>query len=140
MTMQTRTIAFAVATALVTITVGGAAGQLGPKTVATEKEVMSLFVVPASDAVFGVIDAPTTDTGWADARRHAVALAESGNLLLIGGRAAKSGEWSTLATALVDSAIKAARAAERKDFDAFTNGSDAVAETCVACHAQYMPR
>src|SRR6187402_1675354 len=71
---------------------------------ATVKDLMDAIVDPASDAIWGSVEIvatlegtvekkPRTDDDWKTLQRHAVALTEAGNLLLMPGRKiAKPGE------------------------------------------------
>src|SRR5688572_15768806 len=64
------------------------------KPVATVKQVMLGIVVPASNAVFAVAgEAPADDAGWQAVEASAMAVAESGNLLLMKPRAMDDQDW-----------------------------------------------
>src|SRR5688572_27248031 len=79
------------------------------KPVATVKQVMLGITVPASNAVFAVAgEAPADDAGWQAVEASALAVAESGNLLLMKPRTHDDAEWKQHALALVDAGIKAA--------------------------------
>ena len=81
---------------------------------------------------------PRTNQEWDAVRNHAVALAESGNLLMMVPRAKDGGEWMTLAQRMIDTGQEAIRAAEAKNADRlFTVGGD-IYDACSACHQKYM--
>lgn len=71
-------------------------------------------------------------------RNAAVALTESGNLLMMVPRAKGGGEWMKRAQELIDTGEAAMRAADAKNADRlFTIGGD-IYEACSNCHRQYM--
>src|SRR5262245_26006404 len=58
------------------------------KPIATVGEIMQLMTIPLSNAVFEAGgEPPKDDKSWEEVRGKAIALAESGNLLMIGSRA-----------------------------------------------------
>jgi hypothetical protein len=109
------------------------------KPVASVKELMDVFTVPLSDAIFDAsVEPPETETEWSKVKTSALALAESGNLLMIGGRARDPRNWMSISRAQVDAAEAAMRAAEVRDLDALSRAGDALSETCYACHERYL--
>jgi hypothetical protein len=111
------------------------------KPVATVKQVMLGITIPASNAVFAVAgEAPKDDAGWQAIEASALAVAESGNLLLMKPRAVDDKEWKQFALALVDAGAKAAEAARAKDADKASTAGDDLYNTCEQCHAKYMPK
>lgn len=81
---------------------------------------------------------PKSNDEWTAVRNHAVALAESGNLLMMVPRAKDGGEWMQLSRAMVDQAERAIRAADAKNPDElFTVGGD-IYEACSNCHQKYL--
>jgi len=66
-------------------------------------------------------------------------LAESADLLLIGGRARNEATWTRWATALRETSETAMKAARAKDVAAIETASDKVFETCKGCHKIYLP-
>jgi hypothetical protein len=116
--------------------------------IADVKQLMASIVEPAADVYWdavgtiedakGIVQiAPDTDEEWAAVRNSAYVLAESGNLLMMTGRANDNDEWMKLSQALVDVGQRAIQAAESKNTKAvFDVGAD-VYEACVACHAKY---
>jgi len=111
------------------------------KPLASIKELMQALSIPMSEAVFKAgADAPKDDAGWAQLRKHALALAETANLLLMDGRAPDTGDWTRLALAQRDAAMTAVKAIDAHDGDALSNASDALYETCDNCHNKYMKK
>lgn len=111
------------------------------RTVATVKQLMHIAVIPSSDAVFKAAgEPPKTDDAWSEVRDCALALAESGNLLMIGTRVQDRLSWLRFSRAMVDAAAGAAKAAEAKNADALSTASDQIYETCETCHAKYMKK
>lgn len=111
------------------------------KTIADSKQLMQAIVIPASDGVWGVAsEAPTDDAGWLKAENHAIALAESGNLLMIGNRFVDRENWLKYSTALTDTANTALDAIRARDMDKLSAAGDAIYEVCEGCHMQYMPK
>jgi hypothetical protein len=111
------------------------------KPVATVKQVMLGITVPASNAVFAVAgEAPADDAAWQAVEASALAVAESGNLLLMKPRAKDDQEWKQFALALVDAGIKAAEAARTKNAEATGTAGDDMYTVCEQCHAKYLPK
>ena len=80
--------------------------------------------------------APTTPEGWENVRNHAAIVAETGNLLMMPGRAAGP-DWIAYARGLHTSGRQALVAAEAHDADALFAAGGALYEACVGCHARY---
>ena len=117
-----------------------AAPQPAFKPVGTVMQIMEAVVIPSSNAVWNVpAEAPTNDEEWAAVRNNALALAEAGNLLMIGDRAKDQEAWMTAAQALVDAGTTAFHAAEAKDVDGITAAGDEIYNSCEGCHMQYPP-
>ena len=95
------------------------------------------MINPASDAIFAGVGAPADEAAWKAIRNSAVVLAESGNMLMIAGRARDSGRWMDLSQALVDGGTAALKAAESKNTDTLMAASDWIVEVCMACHEPY---
>jgi hypothetical protein len=111
------------------------------KPIATVKQVMLGITVPASNAVFAVAgEAPKDDAGWQAVEASALAVAESGNLLLMKPRAIDDPEWKQFALALVDAGAKAAEAARSKDAEKTGIAGDVMYNVCEQCHAKYLPK
>jgi len=120
-------------------TVGPEAAAGGVKPVASVLEIMKTMTIPFSNAVFEAGgDAPKDDKSWETVRGQAIALAETGNLLMLGARAKDHAAWMKFSRALVDAAEAAAKAAMAKNADQLSAASDALYETCSGCHKVYM--
>ena len=72
-------------------------------------------------------------------RRSAVTLAESGNLLMMRGRARDQGDWMKDAKLLVDVGNAAYKAAQAKDVKALAALAEPLDASCTTCHKQYRP-
>jgi len=109
--------------------------------VGSVREVMLGIVKPTSDVVFKFqFDPPKTEEEWATLQNSALTLAESGNLLLLPGRAEDNGEWTKNAKALVATGSQAFKAANAKDAKALEQIGDKIDAICEACHAKYLPK
>jgi hypothetical protein len=129
---------------LATLAAAGCAGAARQPTafqpVASVQEVMLAITVPMSNTVFAAAGEPPGEAQqWVAVERAALALAESGNLLLMPGRARDNGEWRTRSVAMIEAASLAARAAHDRNADRLMDASDAVYESCESCHQRYMP-
>lgn len=96
------------------------------------------------DAVGWVIDedgeqeiVPANPEEWEKVRNAAFIIAESGNLLMMGGRALDQDNWIGMSQALVEVGQTAIEAAEARDRDAVFNAGAEVYYVCTACHAEY---
>jgi hypothetical protein len=136
----------------VAVAVASAACSAPPppfKPVADTKLLMQSVVDPNADVIWESVKTiitaqgteevrPRTDAEWTAVRNSAVALAESGNLLMMAPRAKDAGDWMRLAQELVDTSQSAMRAAESKNADRlFTVGGD-IYDACSHCHQKYM--
>jgi hypothetical protein len=111
------------------------------KVVATVKEIMLGVVIPTSNVVFAAAgETPPDDAAWSLVETSTLALAESGNLLMLEGRAVDEGEWRKQAQALIATSEAALVAIRAKDADKLSAASDAIYEVCEACHKQYLPK
>lgn len=116
--------------------------------VATIKQVMGGITAPAAAAVYnsvgtvinaeGIKDtAPQNDDEWAALGSQAAALVESGNLLLVPGRAIDNGEWITMTQDFIDKSKLAIKAAEEKSTEGILTAGSEINVTCDNCHAKY---
>jgi|SRR5215831_3792425 len=114
------------------------AAQDAPQPVATTKQVMLDIIHPASNSLLLLVNrgGPGNDKEWAEARRSALILAESGNLLMIRNRAAG---WTADAKELTDAGAAAYRAVEAKDAKALASVSDRIDASCTTCHKHSRP-
>lgn len=106
--------------------------------VATMKQLMLDVIYPASNSVQLAINrgGPVDDKEWADVRRGALTLAESGNLLIMRNRAAA---WVADAKLLTDAGTAAYKAADARDTRALAAVADRLDASCTTCHKQYRP-
>jgi hypothetical protein len=108
--------------------------------VGTMSQLMIDIIYPTSDAIFYVDrDTPKNQHDWDVLRGQALMLAESGNLLMMDGRARDQKNWILESKMLVDLGAKAFRAAQAKDLDAMRALNDPLNAACVTCHFQYRP-
>jgi hypothetical protein len=119
------------------------------KPVADTKLLMQSVVDPNADIIWEAVKTidspagteeirPRSSEEWAAVRNAAVAVAESGNLLMLAPRAKDGGEWMKRAQDMIDTGEKAIRAAEAKNAEQlFTVGGD-IYDSCSNCHRQYM--
>lgn len=118
--------------------------------VADVKQLMQVVVDPAADGIWesvktvdsaeGVVEyAPKNDAEWQAVRNHALVVAESGNLLMMAGRAKDNQDWLRLSRALVDVGRRALAAADAKDKDALFDAGGEVYAACANCHQKYLP-
>jgi hypothetical protein len=106
---------------------------------ATTKQVMLGITIPTSDVVFQVgSKAPADDMEWEKVAANAAALAESGNLLMVGTRLVDHGDWIKNAQALIATAKEAGQAAQEKNVDKVLAAGDKIYEVCDTCHKKYM--
>jgi len=108
---------------------------------ASVKQLMLDLIHPASNDILLAIyrGGPNTETEWAAVRRAAVTLAESGNLLMMRGRARDQGDWLKDAKLLVDAGNVAYKAAQAKDSNALVALAPALDASCTTCHKHYRP-
>jgi hypothetical protein len=145
-----RTLA-AIAIAGVAFVVAAAFGQTSPATpsgnapapyqrVGSMSQLMVDIIYPTSDAVFYIERMPPQNPKeWNDFKTQALMLAESGNLLMLDGRARDQGDWMKDAKMLVDAGAAAYKAAQAKDVVAIVALNDQLYAACVTCHEQYRP-
>jgi len=106
----------------------------------TMRQLMIDIIYPTSDALFYVDrDTPKTAHDWEVLRTDALTLAESGNLLMMDGRARDQKNWIMESKMLIDIGAKAYKAAQAKDVDGIRALNDSLNAACVVCHYQYRP-
>ena len=110
--------------------------------VASTMDLMKAMMEPASDLLFNAADpAPKNDADWGKLRNQALILIESGNLLLIGGRAPDQDQWVKDTVRQMDTGQMALKAIAAKDLDKLVGDvSTAIVEACESCHRHYMKR
>jgi hypothetical protein len=108
--------------------------------IGTMAHLMSRIIYPASDAVFYVESrTPKTEAEWNELQGRTLMLAESANLMMLPGRARDTDRWIADAKLMLDAGEAAYRAALKKDVPGIVATSDALYESCVACHRHYRP-
>ncbi len=116
--------------------------------VASVRHIMRGIVDPAATVVFNAVSttvtatgveekAPTTAAEWEAVANSAAALAESGNLLLVGSRAVDHGDWVLWSRKLSEAGTAALKAAEAKDAEGVFASGEAIYEACDTCHSKY---
>jgi len=116
--------------------------------VADMQQLMAAVVEPSADVYWDaagvIIDeegvhelAPTSDEEWEAVRNAAMMIAESGNLMMMEGRALDQGAWIAMSQAMVQVGIRAVEAAEARDVDAVFDMGAEVYYVCTNCHATY---
>ena len=108
---------------------------------ATMKQLMLDMIYPASNDLLLLIyrGGPKDENEWAAARRDAMNLAESGNLLMMPGRVREQGDWTMHVKMLADVGASAYKAAEEKNVQALTAVAAPLDASCTSCHKQYRP-
>lgn len=124
------------------ILLAGAAMAQAPsyQNVGSMSQLMINIIYPTSDALFYIErTAPKTDVDWNIIRNQALMLAESGNLLLMPGRARDQDEWVKDTRIMIDVSTKAFKAAQAKDMEGIVALSEDLANSCIKCHLKYRP-
>jgi len=116
-----------------------AGAALAQEPVATMKQLMVDMIYPASNDILLVVNrgGPSDEKEWTAVRRSAMTLAESGNLLMMRGRARDQGDWMKDAKMLVDAGTAAYKAAEARDTNALARLTEQLDASCTTCHKQY---
>jgi hypothetical protein len=106
--------------------------------VATMKQLMLDVIYPSSNSLLVLVKrgGPGDDREWTEARRGAMTLAESGNLLVMRNGAPA---WVADARMLTEVAAAAYKAAEAKDAAALAALADRLDASCTTCHKQFRP-
>ena len=118
-------------------------------TTLTTQQLMTFIIDPNATAIWGSVGSVSTDTGteekhpktdeeWATFRNAAAMLVESGNLLMLDGRAVDKDQWMKTARGMADAAAQVLEAAEAKDVEAYFDAGGALYEACTACHSKYL--
>jgi hypothetical protein len=116
--------------------------------VANVKQVMNWIIEPNADVLWDSVGTiiteqgieeiqPQTEEEWEAVRNSAAVIAESGNLLMMEGRAFDRDQWMKDARGMIDAANTAIQAAEAKDVAALFDAGGVVYESCTACHSKY---
>jgi cytochrome c556 len=129
-----------------------------PKTAST-KEIMLKMSIPASNALFDAgAKEKLSDADWANARKQALLMIESADLLATPGRmlsgqgsggatkgkagkagAANPAGWNSAAKAMKDAGQLAIKAIDKKDLDLLSGDvGEKILDSCSGCHDKYM--
>ena len=106
--------------------------------VAAMTQLMVEIIHPASNEILLAVNrgGPSDDNEWANVRRSAMTLAESGNLLIIRNRATA---WLAAAKTLIGVGTSAYQAAQSKDGKALAALVEPLDASCTTCHRQFRP-
>jgi hypothetical protein len=118
-------------------------------TTLTMRQLMTWIIDPNATAIWNSVGTVVTDKGtaehhpktdeeWATFRNAAAMLVESGNLLMLDGRAVDNDQWMSTARGMADAAAAVLEAAEAKDVEAYFDAGGALYESCTACHSRYL--
>lgn len=111
-------------------------------------DLMNSVLDPATDVIWAAAGAvitadgeqdlaPVDDAGWQAVFNAAAVVSETGNLLMLPGRAEDSGDWMEYSAALIATGKEAMAAAEAKDAQAVFDIGGKLYLVCVACHQGY---
>lgn len=114
------------------------------------KELMNSVIDPSADVLWanaGWIESaagseelyPTSNEGWNEVRAMAAMVAETGNLLMLPGRAVDNDAWMIYSQGMTDAGLMAMQAAEAQDKEEFFNAGAQLYSVCSACHQAYNP-
>ena len=126
--------------------VAAAASASAP--IASVKQIMQGIVAPSATTVFesvgSIVSAqgteermPRTDAEWEAVGVAAATLVESGNLLLMSGRAVDAGDWVEMSQAMMESGNVALQATAVKNVDQLFASGEAIYVSCNNCHRKY---
>ncbi len=112
------------------------------------QELMIAVIEPAAevywDAVGEILDSagvheirPASDEEWEAVSHAAFLVAESGNLLMMSGRARDRGDWTTMSQALIEVGREALKAADARNSEAVFDAGAEIYYVCSECHAKY---
>lgn len=118
--------------------------------VADLSQLMVRVLGPAADDYWGAVGtimtlegteeiAPRTFAEWEAVRNAAMTVAESGNLLMMPGRAMEDPRWNEMSLRLVATGRKAFSAADARDPDAVFEAGGELYVVCNECHAAFAP-
>jgi len=106
--------------------------------VATISQIMVAITLPYSDALLYIErNPPQNERDWETLQLQALMLAESGNLLMMKGRAKNQGQWMKDARMLVDAGAAAVKATRAKDIQAVLALNQQIVDSCITCHKQF---
>ena len=108
--------------------------------VGSVSQLMVDIIYPASDALFYIErNPPKNDHDWNVIRGTALTLAESGNLLLMGGRARDQDRWVKDTKLMIAAGTAAFKAAQKNDMQAILDLNEQLSTSCTTCHRHYRP-
>jgi hypothetical protein len=116
--------------------------------VASIKQIMNGIVDPAAQRIYMSVGTnstkdgvqtygPKNDDDWTKLGNDALAIVESGNLLLIGNRALDEGDWVKMTQAMVAAAKGVLKATQDKNMDAVLSTGGDLNTSCDNCHDKY---
>lgn len=119
------------------------------KPVTTTRELMESVIAHAAEIYWGAVEVtvaadgiherkPQTDEEWELVWAAALALAESGNLLMMAPRAVDDGAWMQFSRSLIEAGADAAAAAQSRDVDRVFAAGEQVYNACLGCHTRYV--
>lgn len=82
---------------------------------------------------------PTDDEGWQQAENQAAMIVETGNAMMVPGRAYDNGSWITYSQAMSTVGLSLMKAAEEKNKEDLFQGGAQLYSVCTACHQAYNP-
>ena len=121
------------------------------KPATTTAELMESVIAHAAEVYWGSVQVtvddrgvteskPETDEDWEFVWAAALAIAESGNLLMMAPRAVDDGAWMQFSSSLVDAGVEVAAAAAAHDVDRVFAAGEQVYNVCLDCHTRYVPQ
>ncbi len=114
----------------------------------TTRDLMAGMIDASADALWDAVGTiwdengenywePETDEEWLAVTGAAMALIESGNLLMLGSRARDTDQWYQFSQDMIDAAAVALEAAQARDPDAIFDSGEVVYNSCNNCHSIY---
>jgi len=112
------------------------------------QELMAHIVEPSAQVYWGAVGwildfegeheiRPANEEEWLEIENAAFMVAESGNLLMMDGRALDDGAWMQMSQALIEIGRRAVEVAEAKDEQAVFDVGAEMYFVCSNCHATY---
>jgi hypothetical protein len=146
------TLRWSVAAVAVAASACGSGGGNPPpafKPIADTALLMESVIEPSADVIWASVGTivtaageehirPKTEEEWLHVRNAAVAVTESGNLLMMAPRA-RDAEWNRISQAMIETGAAAIKAADAKDPDAMFDAGAEIYAVCTNCHAKYDP-
>jgi hypothetical protein len=110
---------------------------------------MNWILDPAADVIWGSAGTistiegdqdltPVTDEAWDAVRNAGALIAESGNLLMLPGRAPDQQDWVEYSQAMIAMGRRAMAAADARDGVALFDIGGQLYNLCLACHQRYI--